>query len=316
MSDNAHADKVTSPAKSRRIDWPMIAFFAIAYLIAWGLIPVFNAVAASAGVPDGITLMNMVESGDLTAAAGQLPVPGWALYLLTRVQDFAFTIAGLIMTAVVAGRAGFAILGHKFKPQLAGWRWYGAALLLPYGLFGLAAVLALSGDGSVLGSADISLGTWWAILFSPQAGLIFYMLLRGGLGEEPGLRGFALSRLQMRHGPTIASFIIGILWAGWHLPVYLRSDFGSVSASLLLAFSFAFLFTFFYNFARESLWVVIVLHAGMNAGDNAYEVIFPELGKGDWQIPAYLGMLLLSIILGVITWRRNRRETLILTAVQ
>lgn len=92
--------KSESSEKGSRIDWPVLAFFALAYLIAWGLILVFNWAASAAGVEDGITLMTMAESLELGAVADQLPVPGWFLYLLTRVQDFAFTIAGLIMTAV------------------------------------------------------------------------------------------------------------------------------------------------------------------------------------------------------------------------
>lgn len=164
-------------------------------------------------------------------------------------------------------------------------------------------------------TANLSLQSLWAVLFSAQAGLIFYMLLRGGMGEEPGLRGFALPRLQLRYGPTTASFIIGILWAGWHLPVYIQSDVVSVIVSLLLAFSFSYMFTFFYNYARESLWVVIILHAGLNASDNAFEIILPGLTDTGWQIPAYLGMFILSIILGIITWRRSRKETLVVTAV-
>lgn len=312
------SEEQTAVARSTsgsRIDWPVVAFFAIAYGIAWALILVFNVIAGASGVEDGLTLMEMTESLDLEPVAGQLTVPGWFLYLLTRVQDFSFTIAGLIVTAVVAGRAGLAILGKKFNPRLASWRWYGAALLLPYGLFGLAALLAIAGNSAILDTANLSLETLGAILFSAQAGLIFYMLLRGGLGEEPGLRGFALPRLQLRHGPTIASFIIGLLWAGWHIPVYLQSDFVSFVVSLLLAFTFSFLFTFFYNYARESLWVVIVLHAGINAGDNAYEVIFPGLFEMDWQIPAYMGMFIISIILGIIIWRRSQREKLEVTAV-
>jgi hypothetical protein len=62
--------------------------------------------------------------------------------------------------------------------------------------------------------------------------------------------------------------------------------------------------------------VVIILHAGMNAGDNAFELIFPGLSGLDWQIPAYLGMLLISIILGIITWRRSRKEPFAVTAVK
>lgn len=297
------------------IDWPIIAFFIIAYAIAWGLILVFNWGANASGVEDGFALMAMTESMELESVADQLALPGWFLYLLTRIQDFSFTIAGVVVTAVIAGKVGLSILGKKFNPRLANWRWYGAALLLPYGLFGLAALLTMAGNQAILATADLSLATLLAVLFSPQAGLVFYMLLRGGMGEEPGLRGFALPRLQLRYGPTIASFIIGILWAGWHIPVYIRSDVVSVIVSLLLAFTFSFLFTFFYNYARESLWVVIILHAGINAGDNAFELVFPGLAEFDWQIPAYLGMLIISIILGVVMWRRSRKEAFSVTAV-
>lgn len=306
---------VVNTQSTSKIDWPVIIFFVIAYALAWGLVLVFNAVATASGVEDGLTLMAMTESFELAPVADQLTVPGWLLYLLTRVQDFSFTIAGVVVTAVIAGRAGLSILGKKFNPRLAGWRWYAAALLLPYGLFGVAALLTIAGDLAILETANLSLQSLWAVLFSAQAGLVFYMLLRGGMGEEPGLRGFALPRLQLRYGPTIASFIIGLLWAGWHLPVYIQSDVVSVVVSLLLAFSFSFLFTFFYNYARESLWVVIILHAGMNAGDNAFEVIVPGLVDTNWQIPAYLGMFILSVILGIITWRRSRKEGFVVTAV-
>ena len=60
---------------------------------------------------------------------------------------------------------------------------------------------------------------------------------------------------------------------------------------------------------------MIILHAGINAGDNAFELIFPGLADTDWQIPAYLGMLVISIILGVIMWRRSRKEPFEVTAV-
>ena len=316
MNINERTETVVAEStKQAKVDWPVIAFFVIAYALAWGLIVVFNWVANASGVEDGFTLMAMTESMALAPIADQLVLPGWFLYLLTRIQDFSFTIAGMVVTAVIAGKAGLRILGKKLDPRLANWRWYGAALLLPYGLFGLAALLTIAGNQAVLASADLSLATLLAVLFSPQAGLVFYMLLRGGMGEEPGLRGFALPRLQLRYGPTIASFIIGILWAGWHIPVYIRSDVVSVIVSLLLAFTFSFLFTFSTTMPRESLWVVIILHAGINAGDNAYELVFPGLAETDWQIPAYLGMLIISIILGVNIWRRSRKDVFAVTAV-
>ena len=63
-----------------KVDWAVIAFFAIAYAIAWGLLLVFNSIAGAAGVEDGDTLMAMTESLELETIAGQLPVPGWAFH--------------------------------------------------------------------------------------------------------------------------------------------------------------------------------------------------------------------------------------------
>lgn len=100
MSANEKAAATGAESKAK-IDWPVIAFFALAYAIAWGLILVFNAVAGASGVEDGLTLMAMTESLELEPIAGQLSVPGWFLYLLTRIQDFSFTIAGVIVTAVL-----------------------------------------------------------------------------------------------------------------------------------------------------------------------------------------------------------------------
>jgi hypothetical protein len=208
MSENEQT-AVAETEKTAGIDWPVTAFFVLAYAIAWGLILIFNAVAAASGVEDGLALMAMTESLELGPIAAQLAAPGWLLYLLTRVQDSSFTIAGLAVTAVIAGRTGLSILGMKFNPGLASWRWYGVALLFPYGLFGLEVLLAIAGDPAILQTADLSLESLSAVLFSAQAGPIFYMLLRDGMDEEPGLRGFALPRLQNRYDPTVASIIKG-----------------------------------------------------------------------------------------------------------
>ena len=50
------------------------------------------------------------------------------------------------------------------------------------------------------------------ITFGLETGFFICFFTRGVLGEEPGLRGFALPRLQQRHSPFVASAIIGVLW--------------------------------------------------------------------------------------------------------
>lgn len=45
-------------------------------------------------------------------------------------------------------------------------------------------------------------------------------LLDGPFGEEPGWRGYALAKLQSRYNALVASLILGVLWAVWHLPFF------------------------------------------------------------------------------------------------
>jgi hypothetical protein len=73
----------------------VVLFFALAYAIAWSMIPLMSAIAKSAGLSDWITLSRMAEAFEFGNA--QLPVPGWLVYVITRIQDFAFSIAGVIM---------------------------------------------------------------------------------------------------------------------------------------------------------------------------------------------------------------------------
>jgi membrane protease YdiL (CAAX protease family) len=97
-------------------------------------------------------------------------------------------------------------------------------------------------------------------------------LYGGPLGEEAGWRGLALPRLQKRFDPLLASVLLGLAWALWHLPLhvsgYYSAVFGSLLTGLLLrAFStipLALIFTWLYNRTRGSLLVMVVLHTAVN----------------------------------------------------
>lgn len=87
------------------------------------------------------------------------------------------------------------------------------------------------------------------------------------MGEELGWRGFALPRLQARMSALSASLILGLLWALWHLPLYLTAGhplsevfFGWFLLSILAD---AILFTWIFNNTRGSLLVVLLFHASI-----------------------------------------------------
>jgi len=94
------------------------------------------------------------------------------------------------------------------------WKWWGVALGLPIG----AAVLISLGVALVGGPVDLGRSLPSPLLV---VGLfVFALILSGGLNEEPGWRGFAQPRLNDRFSALTGSLIIGVVWAGWHLPYF------------------------------------------------------------------------------------------------
>jgi membrane protease YdiL (CAAX protease family) len=46
------------------------------------------------------------------------------------------------------------------------------------------------------------------------------VLVFNGFGEETGWRGFALAPLQERFGALTGTFVLALIWAGWHVPSF------------------------------------------------------------------------------------------------
>jgi hypothetical protein len=82
------------------LDWPVILFFVLSYAVAWGAFAILGLIARQSGIEGAQTLLAMAESfrfGEFV-----LSVPAWLIYLLTRVEDFAFSIAGVASIAATA----------------------------------------------------------------------------------------------------------------------------------------------------------------------------------------------------------------------
>jgi membrane protease YdiL (CAAX protease family) len=98
-----------------------------------------------------------------------------------------------------------------------------------------------------------------------------YNLFGGPLFEEFGWRGFLQSQLQQVLPPWIAAICVGIMWAAWHLPLFLV---GWSSASPLV-FTFivvglSVLIAFAFNASGRAVVVAILMHSAFNASPSLF----------------------------------------------
>jgi len=93
----------------------------------------------------------------------------------------------------------------------------------------------------------------------------------GGGQEDLGWRGFLLPLLQDRYSAFVSSLLVGVAWAGWHLPLFLNptTTHGGwpLSQQLIWIVSIlagSILWTWMYNSTGGSVLAVAVFHAGVN----------------------------------------------------
>jgi membrane protease YdiL (CAAX protease family) len=153
-------------------------------------------------------------------------------------------------------------------------------------------VLALAGPPILMLTATaihVWLGGEWPNY--PEAGrwplfvLNFFavLVLGGPLGEELGWRGFALPRMQPRFGFVGASALLGIVWAVWHIPLFLTAV--SPQAQLpfiwfgLQAVALSLVFSVVWQRTGRSLLLPVLLHASVNAFAGPLRILPAEAGS-------------------------------------
>ena len=197
--------------------------------------------------------------------------------------------AGLVTLRITEGRWP-AATSLAMKPVLVGF------ILAPI----LIAATFAAIPAALLSTGPLSSLRWGVLL----SGSVYSIstLIGGPLGEEPGWRGFALPRLQELAGPCKASLLLGLLWAAWHLPLFLCKAWSSTSFPiyLLIMTGFSFSMTFLFNLSGGSVVTAIAAHAffnttahwlnGLLADATVRERPSPELilGLSGWAIACLL----------------------------
>lgn len=170
-------------------------------------------------------------------------------------------VAALIMAAS-GGVEGLKDLARRCLRWRVGIQWYAAALLVPLAI-ALSTVALNILFGAPMPTAA-QLGPWYSLfLLFPIA------LIDAPLWEEASWRGFALPRFPKRRSPLVNSLILGVLLAGWHLPIALSEP--SITAPYLIGAIFSAILTnwIYYN-TRGSAFMAMLYHAAANTAGGYY----------------------------------------------
>jgi uncharacterized protein len=180
-------------------------------------------------------------------------------------------LAALIVIPITQGRAGLRAWAASLLKWRVGWHWYAIAIGIPLTVaLGAAALNVVFGAPSlslaqILGANGDAQGLSSLLGIGPVLSLVLVFFIRlinpsdGPVGEEPGWRGYALPGLQAKRSPLAAALMIGLLAAGWHLPIIFV---GAASPFELLApFSLGIVSSWVYNRTGGSLLLSLIFHA-------------------------------------------------------
>jgi membrane protease YdiL (CAAX protease family) len=187
---------------------PILTYFVLTLLISWG----------------GL-LMIMGPGGMLGTAA----VPAERMPFLYLSMLLGPTVAGLLMTGLAYGGAGFGELLSRLRRWRVGAGWHVIAILTAPGLVAVA-LLLLSLFSQAFVPGIVTSGDELTLLVS---GLVVGILV--GIFGELGWTGFAVPRLRLRHGVLATGLIVGLVRGLWHMPLFTASARLSHGVSPLLS---------------------------------------------------------------------------------
>src|SRR5262245_53544396 len=235
-----NASRRRRPSKfcaSKRVSKVLVAFFLFTFAVSWTVWLGTNLLLASE------------PSAALTGASG--------VFLL--LGAIAPSLVALMLTARTAGHSGVTALLSRIAILPAGARWY----VFATGYMASIKVAVVLLHKLMTGTWPATMGTtpWYVMAMAT----VFSTPVQAG--EEIGWRGYALPRLASRLGLGVASVVLGVIWASWHLPLFFIPG-GNVGESFptypLAVTAISVAMAWLYWRTGGSLLLTMLMHAAVN----------------------------------------------------
>ena len=214
--------------------------------------------------------------------------------------------AGLLLTGLIDGQAGFRKLFSRLFKWRVEIRWYAVALLTAP-LMITAILLGLSLLSPEFKPAIFATdNVLTLVLPSIAAGLAV------GLFEELGWTGFAVPRMKQRYDVLKTGLIVGVVWGAWHFLPFWKSDTFSAAFPLILLLGQLFswlppyrtLMVWVYD-QTDSLFVSVLMHASLMAGLSALVPV--ELSGTTLLTWIFSWAAVLWVVVGVVVMATSKR---------
>lgn len=207
------------------------------------------------------------------------------------------SIAAIAVTALIDGRSGVGALLRRVTVWRVGVKWYLVAILGPVGLLALAAWV------NVLTGAQVT--TQGPLVDWLELGGLFVVQVVGvfvGGWEELGWRGYALPRLLKRSSPLVASLAVGVLWAAWHIPLFMSGELPWADAPAIVVLSV--LFTAVFVRTKQSVLIAVLMHAAFNAAGGVTVLWFEGADRVQmyWSMTAVTAVVAMAVISTQARW--------------
>ena len=253
------------------------------------------------GPASGLARHPLLTFTVLTLVLSWLPVIPYALGLFpVPLLTSGPFLAAIVTVAVVGGRKGLRAYFRRLIRWRVGVGWYIVAFLAPVAAWAIVAYVNVQLGAPPPTPAQLA---GWSLIVTATLGFLINPL--AGAWEEPGWRGYALPLLLRRHSALVGSAVLGLIWALWHLPMFLTGLLPWPDAALVFALSFVF--TAIYLHTAGSVLIAFLLHASINGAGEFFLGLFPASDRVRmyWIMTALCAVIVIAaIVVSRNRWRR------------